>query len=573
MNPLESEHLGLLSRVRAILAASSVTERAFFTLLTATAVVSALALGTTLISKTLVLAPREGGSLTEGLVGTPRFVNPVLAASDADRALTSLIFAGLTRVSASGEVEPDLATYTVSEDGTEYRFWIRPDAEFHDGEPVLASDVAFTVSKAQDPEVKSPRAAAWSSVTVEVAGDREVVFRLREPAPDFLRATTMGILPGRRFEGLSAQDFLLSDANAEPVGAGPFALADLVRERDAAVAYELYSFEAYDGAAPYLDHLTVRLYADESKLAAALARGEIESAYGLSPEDATEVAEGGGRVLSQRLPRVFAAFFNQNHAPVLADRDVRDALTRAIDRNQIIDDVLAGYGVALDGPTAIEAAEALSSGDQAEKEESGARAAEARRALEADGFVAGDDGVYARKGERLSLTLVTADASELVATAQIVAAAWRDAGIEVRVEVYAPQDLAEVAIRPRAYDVLLFGQVIGRDVDFYSFWHSSQRTDPGLNVAGYANPAVDSLLEEIREESSAEARTGLLAKASALIAEDVPAAFLYAPAATYAVPEGLEAPLPPRLAAPSDRFALVREWHRETDEVWPIFAR
>lgn len=574
MNPLESEHLGLLSRVRAILAASSVTERAFFTLLAATAFISALSLGTILISNTLVLAPREGGSLTEGLVGTPRFVNPVLAASDADRALTSLIFAGLTRVSASGEVEPDLATYTVSEDGTEYRFWIRPDAEFHDGEPVLASDVAFTVSKAQDPEMKSPRAAAWSNVTVEVAGDREVVFRLREPAPDFLRATTMGILPGRRFEGLSAQDFLLSDANAEPIGAGPFALGDLVRERDAAVAYELYGFEAYDGAAPYLDYLTVRLYADESKLAAALARGEIESAYGLSPEDATEVAEGGGRVLSQRLPRVFAAFFNQNHAPVLADRDVREALSRAIDRNEIIDDVLAGYGVALDGPTAIVAAEALSSGEEAkEEDEPSARATEARRALEADGFAAGEDGVYARKGERLSLTLVTADAAELVAAAQIVAAAWRDAGVEVRVEVYAPQDLAEVAIRPRAYDVLLFGQVIGRDVDFYSFWHSSQRTDPGLNVAGYANPAVDSLLEEIRGEPSAEVRADLLARASGLITEDVPAAFLYAPAATYAVPEGLEAPLPPRLAAPSDRFALVREWHRETDEVWPIFAR
>lgn len=580
MNPLESENLSPIGRVRAILAASSVTERAAFGLLVVVAFVSALGAGTIAIGKTLVEAPREGGSLVEGLVGTPRFVNPVLAASDADRALTALIFAGLTRVSATGEIEPDLATYAVSEDATEYRFWIRPDAEFQNGEPVLAADVAFTVEKARDPEVKSPRAAAWSNVEVEVVGEREIVFRLREPAPDFLSATTMGILPGGRFAGLSAQDFLLSDANAEPVGAGPFALNNLVRQNDAAVAYELEGFEAYDGAKPYLDRLTVRLYPDETRLAAALERGDVESAYGLSPEDAAEAASRGARVATQRLPRVFAAFFNQSHAPVLADHSVREALAASIDRQALVDEVLKGYGATLQGPLALEAGNGaganLSGSLVEEKEEvvpAADRAARSRSILEADGFAAGEDGVYARKGERLSLSLVTADAPELVAAAQAVAAAWRGIGAEVRVEVYAPQDLVDAAIRPRAYDALLFGEVISRDVDFYSFWHSSQRADPGLNVAGYANATVDGLLETLRAEADAAARAKIMARAAELIAKDTPAAFLYAPEATYALPEGLEAPLPPRLASPADRFALVRSWHRETDEVWPIFAR
>jgi peptide/nickel transport system substrate-binding protein len=572
----EHEDLSLLARVRAILAASSVTERVFFALLVLAAAVSALALATSAMGQTLVVAPREGGALVEGVIGTPRFVNPVLAASDADRALTALVFAGLTRVSATGDIEPDLATYQVSEDGLEYRFTIRDGARFQDGEPVLAADVAFTVAKVQDPEVKSPRASAWRGVAVKVESERDVVFTLPRPAPDFLLATTLGVLPAHRFNGLSAQDFLLSDANAEPVGAGPFAFDKLVRAREATVAYELEGFEAYDGAAPYLSSIVVRFYADGRALADALDAGEIESAYGLSPEDAAAAESRGFRIGTQRLPWVYAAFFNQSHAPILADHDVRAALSMAIDRAYVVDQVLKGYGAPLEGPLAVTATPAASLTEEGAKpapDEVGERAAEARAALEADGFALGEDGVYARKGERLSIQLVTADAPELVAAAQIVASAWRDAGAEVRVEVYAPQDLAEAAIRPREYDALLFGEVIGRDVDFYSFWHSSQRTDPGLNVAGYANATVDGLLEDLRSETDAAERAKILARASSLVAEDVPAAFLYAPETTYALPEGLEAPLPPRLASPSDRFALVRTWHRETDKVWPVFAR
>jgi peptide/nickel transport system substrate-binding protein len=576
VNPLDYEDLSPLARIRAILLASSVTERVFFALLVAAAAVSALSLCTIAMGQTLVVAPREGGSLVEGVIGTPRFVNPVLAASDADRALTALVFAGLTRASAAGDIEPDLATYQISEDGLEYRFTIREGARFHDGEPVLAADVAFTVAKVQDPEVKSPRASAWRDIDVEVLSERDLVFRLPRPAPDFLLATTLGVLPAHRFNGLSAQDFLLSDANAEPVGAGPFEVEDLVRAREATVAYELSDFEAYEGAEPYLGSYVVRFYADERALARALEEGEVESAYGLSPEDAAAAERDGFRVATQRLPWIYAAFFNQSHAPVLADRDVRRALSAAIDRERLVDEVLKGYGVPLEGPISIMSTPAESLGSDEPKpapDEAGEHAAEARAALEADGFKLGEDGVYARKGERLSLSLVTADAPELVAAAQVVAGAWRDAGAEVRVEVYAPQDLAEAAIRPREYDALLFGEVIGRDVDFYSFWHSSQRTDPGLNVAGYTNATVDGLLEDLRSETDAAERAKILARAAALVAEDVPAAFLYAPETTYAIPEGLEAPLPPRLASPSDRFALVRTWHRETDKVWPIFAR
>src|SRR6185369_5363621 len=99
----------------------------------------------------------RGGSLTEGILATPRFINPVLAISDADRDLSALVYSGLMHATPSGTYEPDLASsYDISEDGKTYTFYLRPDAMFHDNSPVTADDIVFTVQKTQDPALKSP---------------------------------------------------------------------------------------------------------------------------------------------------------------------------------------------------------------------------------------------------------------------------------------------------------------------------------------------------------------------------------------------------------------------------------
>ena len=90
----------------------------------------------------LVEVPKKGGILTEGVIGTPRFINPVLATSDADRDLTALIYSGLMRISNDGSLEPDLAEkYTVSPDGRRYTFTLKKDSLWHDGKPVTAESV------------------------------------------------------------------------------------------------------------------------------------------------------------------------------------------------------------------------------------------------------------------------------------------------------------------------------------------------------------------------------------------------------------------------------------------------
>jgi len=115
---------------------------------------SALAIVWKVNDNFLTRIPAKGGTLSEGIVGTPRFINPLLAISDADRDMTALIYSGLMRADNKGGLELDLAErYEISEDGTIYTFFLRPNLVWHDGKPVTADDIIFTVKQAKDPNL------------------------------------------------------------------------------------------------------------------------------------------------------------------------------------------------------------------------------------------------------------------------------------------------------------------------------------------------------------------------------------------------------------------------------------
>ena len=172
----------------------------------------------------------------------------------------------------------------------------------------------------------------------------------------------------------------------------------------------------------------------------------------------------------------------------------------------------------------------------------------------------------------LSFSISTGDAPELRQVAEELSAAWKKLGAEVQILVFETGDLNQNVIRPRNFDALLFGEVIGRDADLYPFWHSSQRTDPGLNIALYANNRADKLLEDAR---SASDRETVEEKYKAFVEEintDVPAVFLYTPSFLYVVPKSVEAIDLGKLTISQDRFLSIRNWYIETDKVWKIFV-
>lgn len=519
-----------------------------------------------------IQVPAPGGSFVEGGVGTPRFVNPLLAASQTDQDLTMLIYSGLLREGHDGGFLPDLAeSMEISEDGLTYTFRLKEGLVFHDGHPLTADDVLFTVSLAQNPDAKSTRRGDWEGIAARKEDDRTVIFTLPTAYAPFAEIATTGILPKHLWENVPVTEFQFAPLNTHPVGSGPYRIKDVaVDTTGAPTEYELASFRRFALGEPNVTRITYRIYASEDEARAAFEDGDIDSFVSTVPKALPRDAAGEGLV-PMPLSRVFGVFFNQNHASVLANASVRAALDLALDKQKIVDEVLGGYGSVLDGPVPPGMLPAATSSGAAPSGTD--HAAEARAALTRGGWKFDEDSQsWSRDNATLSLKLATADTEELVATARAVADAWNAIGVKVEVEVYPLTEFNQTILRPRAYDAILFGEVVGRSLDLYPYWHSSQRNDPGLNLALYANPDADKALVEARVQADASARQASLLSFVESVKADTPAVFLYSPHAAYLVPEGLHGIRLGTLTAPAERFIDVHEWYRDTERVWDIFA-
>ncbi len=509
----------------------------------------------------LVEIPSRGGSLTEGVSGHPRFINPLLALSDADRDLTMLTYAGLMGYGKDGGLVPVLAeSYTVSEDGKTYTFTLRDGIRFSDGTPVTAEDVVFTVQKAQDPGLLSPRLADWANIAVRTQDSKTVVFTLPTAYAPFLEDATLGILPSHIWRNVSNEQFPFSPYMEKPVGAGPFTATSVRRDKDGVIQrYELAAFDQYALGRPYLSRISFVFFDTDAELAEAYARGSVESAEGVASPDA----------LMAPYSRVFGVFWNASKNPVFARIEVRRALSVALNRDALVDDVLGGYGAVAEGPVPPGLL-----GSVEHDHDHGDPTTEAADILESYGwsYDAGARAWTHKDAGTLSINLATSNVPELRAIADHLREDWEKLGVEVTIEFHEPSDLVASVIRPRNYDALLFGMVVGRDQDLFAFWDSSQRNDPGLNVALYANRAVDDLLEKIRTEQDPAMLADDLASLNALIAADYPAAFTHAPMFLYAIPEDLHGVALGSVAEPSDRFLSAAFWYRHTQAVWPVFA-
>ncbi|PIR85348.1 hypothetical protein COU15_01270 [Candidatus Kaiserbacteria bacterium CG10_big_fil_rev_8_21_14_0_10_45_20] len=511
--------------------------------------------------------PHRGGIYIEGVVGTPRFVNPLLAISDADRDLSALVFSGLMRATPDEGLVLDLAErYSVSEDMRTYEFTLRPNISFHDGTPITSADIFYTIQMVKNSEVKSPKRANWEGVEVTVLDERTISFTLQAPFPLFLENTTLGILPKHLWENVQTEEFPFTELNNKPIGSGPYRVHD-VKKTASGVPTE-YHLRAFNGAGrhPFITSFVLKFYSNESLLTEAYESGEVHAAHSIIPQASTRNSE----VHSAIFGRVFGVFFNQNQQEIFADSTVRRALDVALDKKDIVSKVVSGYGVPLFGPLPPQSFSTLS--QESEKDS----IASARDILSSGGWTQGDDGVWEKEvgaeTRRLSFTLTTAVIPELKKASEIVAEQWRALGAEVELQTLEQSDINNEVIRPRKYDALLFGLVVGRELDLFAFWHSSQRNDPGLNIALYANITADKYLEEARSEQDPVIRREKAEKAAEEIASETAAVFLYAPQFVYRTQNGAQGITLSTLSAPSDRFQDVETWYLNTERIWPIFT-
>ncbi|MFH1180963.1 MAG: ABC transporter substrate-binding protein [bacterium] len=610
------------------------------------------------------IKPARGGDYVEGVVGSPRLINPVYApTNDVDRDLTQLIFSGLMTYDSQGKLVPDLAKeYKILENGKIYEFYLKDKLFWSDGEPLTADDIIFTIKTIQNPEFKSPIRASWLGVNIEkissLAGEGSggIKFRLSNPSAVFLENAALKILPKHVWQEISAQNFPLVNYNLKPVGSGPYRLKALRQDSEGKITSLTLEKNPYSSSPPYVSEISFKFFNSEKELIDNFQKGKINGFVLTSP---LTNPTSNAAVYSLSLPRYFAVFFNPEKAKIFTQKEVRQALNYGTDKQAIIDEILNGGGKIVNSPIlpdiylfeipeapvfdAARAKEllekagftALSSGDGArekivEKEASfqfksslrmgsqNAEVTELQKCLAKDPEVYPEKEVTGYFGQKtkaavvrfqekyadeilkssnlksgtgevltstrkklneiclpasqekisLSFSLATVDQPQLMEVAKLLKEQWKDLGVKVNIESYGISQLEADVIKSRNFDALLFGEVLGAIPDPFPFWHSSQKKDPGLNLASYESKEADKLLEENRQNLDEDKRIESLEKFQDIIIASVPAVFLYNPNYLYFIPKEIKGFETKIITDPSNRFSDIKNWYIETKRAW-----
>ena len=571
-------NLKLPLKIKQALNAFSKIEWYVFLFLLVLLLVSTLGILQTINKSFMVKVPVSGGSITEGIIGTPRFINPILATSDADKDLVSLIYGGLMRKSTDGELSFDLAEKVdVSKDGLSYTFTLKDKIFFHDDEPVTIDDIIFTIDTIKDPIIKSPYRNNWEGVTVTKIDEKTVQFILKQPYSSFLENATLGIMPKHIWKDSAVE---LNTANMDPIGSGPYMIDNLSRQSSGIINYyDLVPFKKFNLGKAYVKRITLKFYPNENDLIDALLNKEIEQVGSVSPENAVKLKDKGYKIESSTLPRIFGLFFNQNQNQLFTNKNIIKALDLAIDKDRIVKEVLLGYGVVINDPippNMINYQKLSNNDNQTYKE----KLKKAEKILAKDGWVKNSNGflekIMKEKKKKvvtpLEFSISTGNAEELATSANLIKQDLESIGIKVEVKTFEVGNLNQMVIRPRKYEALLFGQIINHESDLFAFWHSSQRKDPGLNVAMYTNAKVDKILEEAFITVDEKTRIKKYAQFEDEIKKDMPTIFLYSPDFVYIVSKNLNNLSIEHIVSPADRLLNSYLWYTQTNNVWKIFS-
>lgn len=512
-----------------------------------------------------------GGEYTEGLVGQPRFINPVLsAASSVDSDLARIIYAQLLKFDKDLKLVPDLAEAlpAVSADQKTYTIKLKPNLKWQDGKPLLADDVMFTIQTIQNSEYESPLRGNFSRVKAEKKDDLTVVFTLREVSASFITNFTLGILPKHVWEGLPPNNFRLTDNNLKAVGSGPFAVREIKKTADGTIKSITFKANSnYYASRPFLDRVTVKFYSDYDGLLNAYQSKEIQG-IGYLPFDKKLFLENSTSHNQYQLglPQYQAVFFNLPKNPVLADKAVRQALWLSTNRKTIVDEVYLGYAKEAYGPilegnlgynpkiaqathtNLNEAAQILDKGGWALDPATNIRVKTSAKGLKTP----------------LEFNLATNSFVLNVKTAQILQSQWSALGINIHLVIVSPSELETDYIRTRNFDALLFAENTGPDPDPFSFWHSSQVRDPGLNLSGFSNAEADKLLTAARQTNDVNARSASYEKFQLIILDALPAIFLDSSVFVYNLPKKIQGFEQTTIIHPSERLADINKWYIET---------
>jgi len=492
-----------------------------------------------------IVLPKKGGEIKIGLVGEPQSINPVItSANDSDRILIELLYNGLLKVDGKGGLKNDLADkIEISADGSSYLIFLKENIFWHDGVPLTADDVVFTIETIQDKNFQSPIRDIWQGVVVEELSSNAVRLTLKNNNQVFLQNLTLKILPKHIWENIDFKSFSRTDYNLKPIGTGPFVFENLEKSSNGQIiSYTLVRNEKYFVRSPYLDKIKFIFYDNYTDLKNGLLKGEVKAMFPLYSEDYSFFQKKSGFNLKQLLlNRYFAVFWNLN-TDIFKDKTVREALELAVDKKKLQTEILNNQAIILDGPF----------NNFSQSEGNNYSPERAKELI---------------NGREINFTLSLPEDYELIRVGQYLVSSWEQIGVKADLQILPLSELEKEVILPRRYQSLLFGEILNQSLDLFSFWHSSQTGVNGLNLSSFSNKELDKLIEE-NWNAEEEKRQENFQKMQQIFEDEKPALFLYNPYYLYLLPQQLKGQAVQTANIPAEIFSDVENWYLFAERNW-----
>lgn len=510
--------------------------------------------------------PEQGGVYTEGLVGSLGRLNPLLDWNNsADRDVDRLLFSGLVRFDEHGLPQADLAqAWGVMPDGTVYNFTIRPNAVWHDGEPVTSDDVIFTIEmmKSDGSLYPSDIKELWSKIEVTRLDDKTLKFTLPEPYVPFIDYLTFGVLPKHLLESIPSNQMANADFNINPVGTGPYKFDHLIVDNGKITGVVLTISTNYYGSDPFIEQVVFRYYPSSAAAMDAYKQGDVLSVSQITSDVLSGALEEPNlSVYTSRLPQISMVLLNLNSPEVafLQDAKVRRALMLGLNRPYIINSFLHGQAILADGPI-LPGSWAYYDGTEHFEYDPD----EAINLLKGEGYVipAGGGEVRAKEGTPLVFSMMHPDDAVHTQIAQTIQQAWATIGVRVDLQAVPYDQLVLDSLASRSYQAALVDLNLSRtpDPDPYPFWHQAEAVG-GQNYTQWDNRAASEYLEQARVTTDYTLRTRLYRNFQVVFAKELPALPLYAPVYTYGVDAQVQGVQVSSLYDSSDRLATFTQWY------------
>jgi peptide/nickel transport system substrate-binding protein len=477
-------------------------------------------------------AATEGGTLIWGESSDISTTNVMLSADQPTSPFLSLIYEGLVGTSPiDGQPVPGLADYWErAGDGVTYTFHLNKNATWHDGQPVTADDVIFSLEAQLNPETGSQYTSTVQAAVADYRAIDEHTVEIVSDGPraNFLFDLVLPVMPKHIWEDVPAGEWA-SDAGstgADPsrvIGSGPFRFVEWRQGEYATAERNPDYWDTVASRVPHLDRFTLQVFPDETTLIQALKTGQIDATTSVPPAEVEGLQAAPGIEVSI-YPTFDFGFYYMNLDPektmLFQDKAVREALLRALDRDAINENIFLGLGEVAVGTQSL-----LSTAYAPEEIENPyAFDLEAARALmEEAGWVDADgDGIREKDGQPFSFEMTY---TEAVATYEqlvpYMQQQWRDIGVDMRPNPVPFPTLLDILLDTKDYGMALLGFSWTADPDQKAMFACDQY-DGGFNTGRYCNPAFDELAYAADRELDEEKRLEMLKQASEIVWDDLP---------------------------------------------------